>query len=172
MIIGFNVRADVSARKLAEGNGIDIRYYNIIYDAVDEVKAALSGLLAPEQREQVLGLVEIRADLPRAEDRRRGGLHGARRRRKAHAAQARLLRDNVVIWTGELDSLKRFKDDVREVKAGLRMRPEPQGLRRHQGRRSAGDLRGAGSRSDSCDVKMLPGQLKLRPVELFDGNRT
>ena len=60
VIIGFNVRADLSARKLAEGNGIDIRYYNIIYDAVDEVKAALSGLLAPEQREQVLGMVEIR----------------------------------------------------------------------------------------------------------------
>ena len=86
VIIGFNVRADQSARKLAEGNGIDIRYYNIIYDAVDEVKAALSGLLAPEQREQVLGLVRDPPDLPRAEGRRGGRLHGARRRRQAHRA--------------------------------------------------------------------------------------
>jgi translation initiation factor IF-2 len=118
VIIGFNVRADQSARKLAEGNGIDIRYYNIIYDAVDEVKAALSGLLAPEQREQVLGMVEIRQIFRVPKIGTVAGcmvLDGVVKR----TASARLLRDNVVIWTGELDSLKRFKDDVKEVKAGF-----------------------------------------------------
>jgi translation initiation factor IF-2 len=118
VIIGFNVRADVSARKLAEGNGIQIRYYNIIYDAVDDVKAALSGLLAPEQREQVLGLVQIRQifRVPKV-----GSVAGCMvvDGMVKRTAQARLLRDNVVIWTGELASLKRFKDDVREVKAGF-----------------------------------------------------
>ncbi|HYM47034.1 MAG TPA: translation initiation factor IF-2, partial [Burkholderiaceae bacterium] len=118
VVIGFNVRADQSARKLAEGNGIDVRYYNIIYEAVDEVKNALSGLLAPEHREQVLGLVEIRQIFRVPKVGAVAGcmvLDGVVRR----TAQARLLRDNVVIWTGELDSLKRFKDDVREVKAGF-----------------------------------------------------
>ena len=118
VVIGFNVRADQSARKLAEGNGIDIRYYNIIYDAVDEVKAALSGLLAPEQREQVLGMVEIRQIFRVPKVGTVAGcmvVDGLVKR----TANARLLRDNVVIWTGELDSLKRFKDDVKEVKAGF-----------------------------------------------------
>jgi translation initiation factor IF-2 len=118
VIIGFNVRADQSARKLAETSGIDIRYYNIIYDAVDEVKAALSGLLAPEQREQVLGLVEIRQIFRVPKVGAVAGcmvLDGVVKR----TASARLLRDNVVIWTGELESLKRFKDDVKEVKAGF-----------------------------------------------------
>ncbi|HUN92858.1 MAG TPA: translation initiation factor IF-2 [Burkholderiaceae bacterium] len=118
VIIGFNVRADQSARKLAEANGIDIRYYNIIYDAVDDVKAALSGMLAPEQREQVLGLVEIRQVFRISKVGSVAGcmvVDGVVKR----TASARLLRDNVVIWTGELDSLKRFKDDVREVKAGF-----------------------------------------------------
>jgi len=118
VIIGFNVRADQTARKLAEASGIDIRYYNIIYDAVDDVKAALSGLLAPEQREQVLGLVEIRQIFRVPKVGAVAGcmvLDGVVRR----TSSARLLRDNVVIWTGELSSLKRFKDDVREVKAGF-----------------------------------------------------
>ncbi|MEP6607689.1 MAG: translation initiation factor IF-2 [Burkholderiaceae bacterium] len=118
VIIGFNVRGDQSARKLAEGNGIDVRYYNIIYEAVDEVKNALSGLLAPEQREAVLGLVEIRQIFRVPKVGAVAGcmvLDGVVRR----TAKARLLRDNVVIWTGELDSLKRFKDDVREVKTGF-----------------------------------------------------
>jgi translation initiation factor IF-2 len=118
VIIGFNVRADQTARKLAEASGIDIRYYNIIYDAVDEVKAALSGLLSPEQREQVLGLVEIRQIFRVPKIGAVAGcmvLDGVVKR----TASARLLRDNVVIWTGELSSLKRFKDDVREVKAGF-----------------------------------------------------
>jgi translation initiation factor IF-2 len=118
VIIGFNVRADQLARKMAESNGIDVRYYNIIYDAVDEVKAALSGMLAPEQREQVLGLVEIRQIFRVPKVGSVAGcmvLDGLVRR----GANARLLREHVVIWTGELSSLKRFKDDVREVKAGF-----------------------------------------------------
>jgi translation initiation factor IF-2 len=118
VIIGFNVRADVSARKLAESNGVQIRYYNIIYDAVDDVKAALSGLLAPEQREQVLGLVEIRQIIRVPKIGAVAGcmvIDGLVKR----TASARLLRDNVVVWTGELASLRRFKDDVKEVKAGF-----------------------------------------------------
>jgi translation initiation factor IF-2 len=118
VIIGFNTRADASARKLAEANGVDIRYYNIIYDAVDEIKAAMSGMLAPEKREHTLGLVEIRQVFHVSKVGAIAGcyvLDGLVRR----GASVRLLRDNVVIWTGELDSLKRFKDDVREVKAGF-----------------------------------------------------
>ena len=118
VIIGFNVRADAGSRKLAEGNGVDIRYYTIIYDAVDEVKAAMSGMLAPEKREEIIGMVEIRQVYKITKVGAVAGcyvLDGAVKR----AASARLLRDNVVIWSGELDSLKRFKDDVREVKAGF-----------------------------------------------------
>jgi len=99
VIIGFNVRAEQSARKLAENNGIDIRYYNIIYDAVDQVKAALTGMLAPEQREQVLGLVEIRQVFRVSKVGTIAGcmvLDGLVKR----TAHARLLRDNVVIWSG------------------------------------------------------------------------
>ena len=118
VIIGFNTRADASARKLAEANGIEIRYYNIIYDAVDDVKAALSGMLAPEKREHSLGLVEIRQVITISKVGAIAGcyvLEGLVKR----GSSIRLLRDNVVIWTGELDSLKRFKDDVKEVKFGF-----------------------------------------------------
>jgi len=118
VIIGFNTRADASARKLAEANGVDIRYYNIIYDAVDEVKAAMSGMLAPEKREQALGLVEIRQVFVVSKVGSIAGcyvLEGVVKR----GSQVRLLRNNVVLWTGELDSLKRFKDDVKEVKSGF-----------------------------------------------------
>jgi translation initiation factor IF-2 len=118
VIIGFNTRADAQARKLAEANGVDIRYYNIIYDAVDEIKAAMSGMLAPEKREQVIGLVEIRQVILVSKVGAIAGcyvLEGMARR----GASARLLRNNVVVWTGEIDSLKRFKDDVREVKSGF-----------------------------------------------------
>jgi len=118
VLIGFNVRADQQAKRLAEANGVDIRYYNIIYDAVDEVKAAMSGLLAPEQKEETLGLVEIRQIFRVSKVGTIAGcmvLEGVVKR----GARIRLLRDNTVIWTGELDSLKRFKDDVREVKEGF-----------------------------------------------------
>ncbi|WP_459614661.1 translation initiation factor IF-2 [Bordetella sp. 2513F-2] len=118
VVIGFNVRADQSAKKLAEANGIDLRYYNIIYDAVDEVKAAMSGMLAPEKREEIVGLVEIREVFTVSRVGNIAGcmvLDGLVKR----DAQVRLLRNNVVQWTGQLDSLRRFKDDVKEVKAGF-----------------------------------------------------
>jgi translation initiation factor IF-2 len=118
VIIGFNTRADAGARKLAESNGIDIRYYNIIYDAVDEVKAAMAGMLAPEQKEEVIGNAEIRQVFRISKVGAIAGCmvtSGVVRR----GARVRVLRDNVVVFTGELDSLKRFKDDVREVKEGF-----------------------------------------------------
>lgn len=118
IVIGFNTRADAGARKLAEGNGVDIRYYNIIYDAVDELKAAMSGMLAPEKREEVIGMAEIRTVFVASKIGTVAGcmVTAGSVTRSAHF---RLLRDNVVIYTGELDSLKRMKDDVREVKEGF-----------------------------------------------------
>ena len=118
VIIGFNTRADAQARKLAEANGVDIRYYNIIYDAVDEVKAAMSGMLAPEKREAVTGMVEVRQVFKVPKVGTVAGCmvtDGVVRR----SSSVRVLRNNVVIHTGELDSLKRFKDDVKEVKQGF-----------------------------------------------------
>jgi translation initiation factor IF-2 len=118
VVIGFNVRADGQARKLAESNGVQIRYYDIIYEAVDEVKAALSGMLTPEQKENRLGLVEVREVYRISKVGTVAGCYvveGLVRR----GSKIRVLRDNVVIHDGELDSLKRFKDDVREVKAGF-----------------------------------------------------
>lgn len=118
VVIGFNVRAEASAKKLAETNGIDVRYYNIIYDAVDEVKAAMSGMLAPEKKEEIIGLVEIREVYSISRIGNIAGcmvLDGLVRR----DSQVRLLRNNVVQWTGQLDSLRRFKDDVKEVKSGF-----------------------------------------------------
>ncbi len=118
VIIGFNVRADVGARKLAEGNDVDLRYYNIIYDAVDELKAAMSGMLAPEKREEIIGSAEIRTVFVATKIGTIAGcmVTSGQVTRNAHF---RLLRDNVVIYTGEIDTLKRLKDDVREVKEGF-----------------------------------------------------
>ena len=118
VVIGFNTRADVGARKAAESLGVDIRYYNIIYAAVDEVKAALSGMLAPEKREVIIGLVEIRQVFRIS---RIGAVAGCMVQSGVvrRNASVRLLRNNTVVHTGELDSLKRFKDDVREVKEGF-----------------------------------------------------
>jgi translation initiation factor IF-2 len=118
IIIGFNTRADAGARKLAENNGVDIRYYNIIYDAVDEVKAAMTGMLAPEQREEVIGTAEIRTVFVASKIGTVAGsmvTSGLVRR----GARFRLLRDNVVVYTGEIESVRRLKDDVREVKEGF-----------------------------------------------------
>jgi len=119
VIIGFNARADVAARKLAEHSGVDIRYYNVIYEAVDEVKAALSGMLAPEKKENVLGLVEVRQIFKISKVGTVAGCYVTEGLVRRSGAKVRVLRDNVVIHDGELDSLKRFKDDVREVKAGF-----------------------------------------------------
>jgi len=115
VLIGFNVRADSGARKLIETLGIDVRYYNIIYEAVDEIKAALGGMLAPEQRESMIGTVEIREVFRISKVGAIAGCYvqdGMIKR----TSRVRVLRNNVIIHTGELDSLKRFKDDVKEVK--------------------------------------------------------
>ena len=118
VIIGFNTRADAGARKAAEAAGVDIRYYNIIYDAVDEVKAALSGMLAPEKREDITGLIEIRQVFRATRIGTIAGcyvLEGVVKR----SSRARLLRNHIVLWDGEIESLKRFKEDVREVRGGF-----------------------------------------------------
>jgi translation initiation factor IF-2 len=115
IVIGFNVRAEAQAKRLAEGNGVDMRYYSIIYDAVDEIKVMMGGLLAPEQKEEITGLVEIRQVFKVSRIGNIAGcmvVEGIIRR----ASKIRLLRDNKVVWTGELDSLKRFKDDAKEVR--------------------------------------------------------
>ncbi len=115
VIIGFNTRADAGARKLAEHNGVDLRYYSIIYDAVDELKVAMSGMLTPDKREEVIGVAEIRQVFKVSKIGSIAGCmvtSGVVRR----SAKLRLLRNNMVIFTGELESLKRFKDDAREVK--------------------------------------------------------
>lgn len=115
VILGFNTRADAGARKLAEGNGVDIRYYDIIYDAVDDLKLAMSGMLTPDKKEEVIGTAEIRQVFKVSKIGSIAGCMvtaGVVRR----SARLRLLRNNMVIYTGELDSLKRFKDDVREVR--------------------------------------------------------
>jgi translation initiation factor IF-2 len=118
VIIGFNTRADAGARKLAESNGVDIRYYDIIYDAVDELKLAMSGMLTPDKKEEVIGTAEIRQVFKVSKIGSIAGCmvtSGLVRR----TSRLRLLRDNLVIFTGELDSLKRFKDDAKEVKEGF-----------------------------------------------------
>jgi translation initiation factor IF-2 len=115
LLIGFNVRADTGARKLIEVNDVDVRYYNIIYEAVDEIKAALGGMLPPEQRESIIGSVEIREVFRISKIGAVAGCY-VRDGRITRESKVRVLRDNVIIHTGELDSLKRFKDDVKEVK--------------------------------------------------------
>jgi len=118
VVIGFNVRADAGARKLAEGNGVDLKYYNIIYDAVDEIKAAMGGMLAPEQREEIIGTAEIRTVFVASKI---GTVAGCMitAGQVIRNARFRLLRENVVVYTGEVESVKRLKDDVREVKEGF-----------------------------------------------------
>ena len=118
IVIGFNVRADAGARKLAENNGVQLNYYSIIYDAVDEIKVAMSGMLAPERREEIIGSAEIRTVFVASKIGTVAGSYvtSGSVNRSAHF---RLLRDNVVIYTGEVDSIKRMKDDVREVREGF-----------------------------------------------------
>ncbi len=118
VVIGFNSRADAAARKLAENSGVDIRYYNIIYEAVDDVKLAINGMLTPERKESIVGTVEIRNVFRISKVGTVAGCmvtDGVVRR----GSSVRLVRGGVVVHTGELDSLKRFKDDVREVKANF-----------------------------------------------------
>jgi translation initiation factor IF-2 len=115
VLIGFNVRADSGARKLVDTLGVDVRYYNIIYEAVDEIKAALGGMLAPEQKEQMIGTVEIREVFRISKVGAIAGCYVQDGMIKRNS-KVRILRNNVIVHTGELDSLKRFKDDVKEVK--------------------------------------------------------
>jgi translation initiation factor IF-2 len=118
IVIGFNTRADQGARKLAEGNGVQIKYYNIIYDAVDEIKAAMTGMLAPEQKEETIGTAEIRTVFIASKI---GTVAGCMitAGQVIRNSRFRLLRDNIVIYTGEVESVKRLKDDVRDVKEGF-----------------------------------------------------
>ena len=118
IIIAFNVRADATARKLIESEGIDVRYYSVIYDVVDDVTTALTGMLAPVIREQAVGLAEVR-DVFRVA--KLGAVAGCRviEGEVRRNLPVRVLRDNVVIFDGHIDSLKRFKDDVSEVKSGF-----------------------------------------------------
>ncbi|MEO0616773.1 MAG: translation initiation factor IF-2, partial [Pseudomonadota bacterium] len=117
IVIGFNVRADATARDMIKEAEVDVRYYSIIYEAIDDVKAAVSGLLSPEVREQIVGLAEVRDVFRSPKFGNVAGcmvIDGFVRR----SLPIRVLRDNVVIYEGELESLRRFKDDVNEVRAG------------------------------------------------------
>ena len=117
MIFGFNVRANPQAREMAQRDGIEIRYYSIIYDVIDDVKAALTGMLSPILRERFLGNAQIREVFNITKVGKVAGCmitEGVVKR----GAGVRLLRDNVVIHTGTLKTLKRFKDEVREVREG------------------------------------------------------
>jgi translation initiation factor IF-2 len=118
IIVGFNVRPDVQARDLAEKEGVDIRTYRVIYDAIDDVRAALSGMLSPEQQENVTGTAEVRAifRVPRA-----GVIAGCyiTRGNIVRNSKARVVRDGVVVYESTVSSLRRFKDDVREVAEGF-----------------------------------------------------
>ncbi|MGR9085479.1 MAG: translation initiation factor IF-2 [Gammaproteobacteria bacterium] len=118
ILIGFNVRADATARKLIEEKGIDLHYYSVIYDAIDEVKKSISGLLAPEIKEHIVGLAEVR-DVFRSP--KFGAIAGCMvvEGYVKRNLPIRVLRDNVVIFEGQLESLRRFKDDVNEVKMGM-----------------------------------------------------
>jgi len=116
-MMGFNVRADAGARQVIERDGVELRYYSVIYDIVDDVKAAMSGLLAPELREEIVGIAEVRDVFNSPKFGQIAGcmvVEGIVYRNK----RIRVLRDNVVIYEGELESLRRFKDDVNEVRNG------------------------------------------------------
>ena len=117
VMFGFNVRADNAARRLIEGEGVDLRYYNVIYDLIDDVKSALSGMLAPELREEIVGIAEVRDVFSSPKFGQIAGcmvIEGTVYRSKP----IRVLRDNVVIYQGELESLRRFKDDAADVRNG------------------------------------------------------
>jgi len=117
VIIGFNVRADATARKIVEEEGLDLRYYSVIYEIIDHIKKALTGMLAPEFREEIVGIAEVRDVFKSPKFGQVAGcmvLEGTIYRNK----KIRVLRDDIVIFEGELESLRRFKDDVNEVRSG------------------------------------------------------
>jgi translation initiation factor IF-2 len=117
MVLGFNTRADSGAREMVKDTGIDLRYFSIIYEAIDDIKQRMSGLLAPEVKEQIVGTAQVRDVFRSSKFGVVAGcliLEGAVKRNNP----IRVLRDNVVIFEGALESLRRFKDDVNEVRAG------------------------------------------------------
>jgi translation initiation factor IF-2 len=117
IVLGFNVRADAAARNAIKDSGVDVRYYSVIYEAIDDIKAAVTGLLSPEIREQIVGLAEVRDVFHSPKFGNIAGcmvIDGFVKR----SNPIRVLRENVVIYEGELESLRRFKDDVQEVRAG------------------------------------------------------
>ena len=118
IVLGFNVRADASARRLAENENIDLRYYSIIYELIDQVKAALTGMLAPEYQEKIIGLAQVREVFRSSKWGAIAGCIVAEGVMKRNA-QIRVLRDNVVVYKGQLESLRRFKDDASEVRNGM-----------------------------------------------------
>ena len=118
ILVGFNVRADASARKVIESESLDLRYYSVIYNLIDEVKAAMSGMLSPELKQQIIGLAEVRDVFKSPKFGAIAGCMVTEGNIKRHNP-IRVLRDNVVIYEGELESLRRFKDDVNEVRNGM-----------------------------------------------------
>ena len=117
IVIGFNVRADAGARRLIEDSGVDLRYYSVIYDVIDDVKNAMTGMLAPEFKEQIMGIAEVRDVFRSPKFGNVAGCYVTEGTVK-RSNPIRILRENIVIYQGELESLRRFKDDVSEVKAG------------------------------------------------------
>ena len=117
VVFGFNVRADNAAKRVIESEGLDLRYYKVIYDLVDDVKDALSGMLSPEVREDIVGIAEVRDVF---ESKKMGQIAGSMviEGTISKSKQIRVLRDNVVIYEGELESLRRFKDEVQSVSSG------------------------------------------------------
>ncbi|AUH02235.1 translation initiation factor IF-2 [Prodigiosinella confusarubida] len=118
IILGFNVRADASARRVVESESVDLRYYSVIYDLIDEVKQAMSGMLAPEYKQEIIGMAEVRDVFKSPKFGAVAGCMVTEGVVKRHN-KIRVLRDNVVIYEGELESLRRFKDDVNEVRNGM-----------------------------------------------------
>jgi translation initiation factor IF-2 len=118
IVLGFNVRADATARRIIETESVDLHYYSVIYDLIDEVKSAMTGLLAPEFKQQIMGLAEVR-DVFKSP--KLGAIAGCMvlEGQVKRSNPIRVLRDNVVIYEGELESLRRFKDDVNEVRNGM-----------------------------------------------------
>jgi translation initiation factor IF-2 len=118
IVVGFNVRADATAKRIAENEGVELRYYSVIYQLVDDVKAAMSGMLAPTEEDQILGIAAVREVFRSSKFGSIAGcmvMEGSIKRNN----KARVLRDNVVIYTGELDSLRRFKEDANDVRVGM-----------------------------------------------------
>ena len=169
IIIGFNVRPDRNAAEVAEREQVDIRLHSIIYNVIDEMKKAMAGLLEPTFKEVRLGAAEVREvfKVPKI-----GAIAGCMVTegtiKRSGDAQARLLRDHVVVFEGKIASLRRFKDDVSEVKAGFECGIGLERLQRHQGRRrDRGVHRRAGCRHGDGVV----GQAGLKPVLQSEGPR-